>query len=40
MQLHFDVVTPLQPAHHNFDVLLAISGEQKFLGLRIAIEAQ
>ena len=40
VQLHVDAVALLQTADDDFDVLLAAAREQKFLGLRIAIEAQ
>ena len=40
MQLDVHAVAFLQAADDDFDVLLPAAGEQKFLGLRIAIEAQ
>ena len=40
VQLHVHAVALLQTADDDFDVLLSAAGEQKFLGLRIAIEAQ
>ena len=40
VQLDIHAVALLQAADDHFDVLLAAAGEQKFLGLRIAIEAQ
>ena len=40
VQLDVDAVALLQAAHDHFDVLLAAAGEQEFLGLRIAIEAE
>ncbi len=39
-QHHFGVVPLLHLGDHHFDVLLARAGDQKFLGLRIAEEAQ
>ncbi len=41
-RVQFDIhaVALLQAADDHFDVLLAAAGEQEFLGLRIAIEAQ
>src|SRR5208282_2271198 len=40
LQREIDVVALLQLGHNNLNVLLAVSGEQKFLGLRIAGESQ
>ena len=40
VQLDVDAVALLQAADDDLDMLLAAAGEQKFLGLRIAIEAQ
>ena len=40
VQLDVHAVALLQTADDHFDVLLAAAGQQKFLGLRIAIEAQ
>ena len=40
VQFHVHAVALLQAADDDFDVLLPAAGEQKFLGLRIAIEAQ
>jgi len=40
VQLDFDTVAALETADDDFDMLLAVAGEQEFVGLRIAIKAQ
>src|SRR5262249_58683772 len=40
VELDVDAVALFQAADDDFDVLLTASGEQKFLRLRVAIEAQ
>ena len=40
LRVDIDAVALLQPADHNFHVLLAGAGQQELAGLRIAVEAQ
>ena len=40
VQLHFDTIAAFQAADDNFEMLLAIAGEQKLFGHGVAIEAQ
>ena len=38
LEFHVHVIAPSQAAYHNLQMLLTVSGEQKFLGLSIAVE--